>query len=97
MPKEGATIKLKNYQNQIPVPYVIYVYFESIIKPKSEQKGDKSEKTSEHEVCCFGYQIVRCDGKSEEPVIYRGEDVAEVFLNHLECEVENINNVFKHP
>jgi hypothetical protein len=81
----------------MPVPYVIYADFESIIKPKSQQKGDKSEITSEHEACGFGYQVVRYDGKAEEPVIYRGEDTVEIFLQKLESEVENINNVFKHP
>ena len=90
-------IKFKNHKNQMPIPYVIYADFESTIKPKTEQKGDKSEITSEHEACGFGYVVVKYDGKAEEPVIYRGEYVAEVFLNHLECEVENINNIFKHP
>ena len=98
MPSKGRDhIKFKNHKNQMPIPYVIYADFESTIDPKTEQKGDKSEITSEHEACGFGYVVVRYDGKAEEPVIYRGEDVAEVFLNHLECEVENINNIFKHP
>ena len=46
----------------MPVPYVIYADFESIIKPKTERAGDKSELTSEHEawgydwlVGCFGF------------------------------------------
>ena len=98
MPSKGRdNIKFKNHQNQMPVPYVIYADFESIIKPKSQQKGNKSEITSEHEACGFGYQVVRYDGKSEKPVIYRGEDAVETFLNHLECEVNNINNIFRHP
>ena len=98
MPTEGKNhITFKNHQNQMPVPYVIYADFESIIKPKTEKAGDKSELTSEHEACGFGYQVVRCDGKASKPVIFRGENVVEVFLNHLECEVSNINNIFAHP
>ena len=97
MPPEGSYIRFKNHQNQMPIPYVIYAEFESIIKPKTEQKGDKSEITSEHEACGFGYQVVRYDGQTEKPVIYRGKNVIEVFLNHLECEVSNINNIFAHP
>ena len=58
--------------------------------------GDKSEITNEYEACGFGYQVVRYDGQAEEPVIYRGKDTVEVFLNHLECEVHNINNMFAH-
>ena len=45
MPTEGSHIRFKNHQNQMPVPYVIYADFESIIKPKTE-KGDKSEINS---------------------------------------------------
>ena len=81
----------------MPVPYVIYADFESIIKPKTEKAGDKSEINSEHEACGFGYQVVRYDGQTEKPVIYRGKDVVEVFLNQLVCEVSNINNIFAHP
>ena len=97
MPPEGSYIYFKNHQNQMPVPYVIYADFESIIKPKSETAGDKSEITSEHEACGFGYQVVRYDGKTEKPVIYRGKNVIDVFLTHLECEVGNINNILDHP
>ena len=96
MPDEGSHIKFKNHQNQMPVPYVIYADFESLIKPKTEKAGDKSEITSEHEGCGFGYQVVRYDGRAEKPVIYRGKNVIEVFLKHLECEVSNINNIFAH-
>ena len=81
----------------MPVPYVIYADLESIVKPKSEKVGDKSEITNEHEPCRFGYQVVRCDGQATKPVIYRGEDAIDVFLNHLECEVSKINNSFDHP
>ena len=42
---------------------------------------------------CYGIN----DGQTEIPVIYRGKDVIEVFLNHLECVVSNINNIFVHP
>ena len=45
----------------------------------------------------MGYQVVRCDGKASKPVIFRGVNVVEVFLNHLECVVSNINNIFAHP
>ena len=71
MPPEGRYIRFKNYQNQMPVPYVIYADFESIIKPKTEKAGDKSEINSEHEACGFGYQVARYDGQTEKPVIYR--------------------------
>ena len=73
MPTEGKS-HIKKHQNQMPVPYVIYADFESIIKPKTAKAGDKSEITSEHEACGFRYQVVRYDGKADSLVIYRGED-----------------------
>ena len=98
MPTEGKShIKFKNYQNQMPVPYVIYADFESIIKPKTEKAGLKSDITSEHEACGFGYQVVRYDGKTENPVIYRGKNTVKVFFNYLECELNKINNAFANP
>ena len=94
MPTEVKNhITFKNHQNQMPFPYVIYADFESIIKPKTEKAGDKSELTSEHEACGFGFQVVRCDCDCD----FRGENAVEVFLNHLECVVSNINNIFAHP
>ena len=104
MPPEGSRIGFKNYQNQIPVPYVIYADFESIIKSKTEKAVDKSEINSEHEACGFVYQVVRYDGQTEKPVIYRAErsdtsgaQVVDVFLNRLEHEVSKINNIFAQP
>ena len=79
----------------MPLPYVIYADFEGIIKPKTAKAGDKSEITSEHEACGFGHQVVRYNGQVEEPVIYRGTYTVEVFLNHLDCGVNNIN-MFAH-
>ena len=66
MPPEGSYIRFKNHQNQMPAPYVIYADFESIIKPKTEKAGDKSEINSEHEACGFGYQVVRYEGQTEK-------------------------------
>ena len=97
MPPEGSYIRFKNHQNQMPVPYVIDADFESIIKPKTEQKGDKSEITSEHEACGFGYQVVRYDNVVYPPVIYRGEDAVEVFIQRLNQERQSINMKFKNP
>ena len=86
MPMEGRShITFKNLQNEIPAPNVIYADFESIIKPTTAKAGEKSEITSEHEGCGFGYQVVRYDGQAEESVIYRAKDT------------KDINSMFAHP
>ena len=81
----------------MPVPYVIYADFESTIKPKSSNTGDKSEITTEHEACGFGYQVVRYDNVAYPPVIYRDEDAVDVFLQRLNQERHSINMKFKNP
>ena len=82
----------------VPIPdFCTLTYFESIIKSKTAKARDKSEITSEHEACGFGYQDVRFDSQAEKPVIYRDMDTVEVFLNHLDYEVNNINNIYAHP
>ena len=81
----------------MPVPYVVYAKFESIIKPKKEKAEKQSDMTIEHEACGFGYQAVRYDSKAENPVLCKEEDVVEAFLNYLESEVSNINNIFANP
>ena len=72
----------------MPVPYVIYMYadFESIIKPKSSKTGDKSEITTEHEAYVALVIKLRCHNVAYPPVIYRGEDAVDVFLQRLNQE-----------
>ena len=89
MPLKGKNfIEFKNHQKQMPVPFIIVADFESIIEPENIEIGKKTEVTSEHQACGVGYQVIRYDNKTEEPVIYRGTDAIEFFLKSLEKEVE---------
>ena len=96
MPKD-KNITFKNYQNQMPVPFVIYADFESIIEPQTIKCGDKSEIQNIHKACGFGYQVVRYDGVANQPIIYRGEDTVDEFLKRLTQERRVINDTFKNP
>lgn len=73
----------------MPVPYVIYADFEALIT-KEEQVSGNTQKLGLHEICSFGYIVVRADGKANEPVIYRGPDAATKFLEVLREEEEVI-------
>ena len=43
MSKQGKYFKLKNYERKINAPFMIYPYFESIVKPEEmERKIQKS-------------------------------------------------------
>ena len=75
----------------MPVPYVIYADFEALIKPIENTNHSKTDssytyKTQEHIPCGFGYIVVRYDGKTNPPVIYRGPDAAGKFLEYLQNE-----------
>ncbi|CAB4004481.1 Gastrula zinc finger [Paramuricea clavata] len=108
LPKEGTKIKFKNHRNSMPVPFVIYADFESILVPEerkeeSENPEDKSSTDlyQTHKACSFGLKTV-ChydDKYSGEYKSYVGEDAALVFLKtvlkeSLRCR-EMVNNIFK--
>ena len=54
------------------------------------------KKTAIHEVCSFGYVVVMCDDKPEEPVLYRGPNAAEKLLESLAKE-EWIREKLRNP
>ena len=41
--------------------------------------------------------VVRCDGKAEEPVLYRGKNAAKKLLKELATEEEWIREELRHP
>ena len=106
--KEGTKIKLKNYRNSMPVPFVIYADFESILVPedkngKAESSEDESSTTlyQTHKACSFGLKTV-ChydDKYSAEYKSYIGSDAALVFLKTVLKESFRcrhlVDNIFK--
>jgi len=88
LPKEGKNkVKFKNHHKQMKVPFVVYADFESLIRKihGCAKKGQATIKTEVHEPCGFLYLIVRSDGKTYGPFVYRGEDAVLVFLTWLQA------------
>ena len=85
-----------DHQKQLQAPYVIYADFEALITKESKISGN-TEKKGLHEVCSFGYIVVRCDGYAEEPVLYRGKNAAKKLLEELSKEEEWIQRRTKTP
>ena len=88
MPTENnKSIKFVNHKNQLKAPWVIYADFESIIKkiegPLLPADESFTHKSSIQEACGFCLRAVRSDGLSTEPLLYRGEDCIQVFLEEL--------------
>ena len=95
MPEKGKNIlSFQNYQNQMASPYIIYADFESLTLKVDSVVPDKDKSytltTQKHEACGFGYVVVRSDGQTNDPVIYRGKNAAEEFLQTLQQEEKKI-------
>ncbi|XP_031565237.1 uncharacterized protein LOC116300500 [Actinia tenebrosa] len=87
-------LSYSDHQKQMQVPYVIYADFEALIT-KEEHRSGATDKLWLHEVCSFGYIVVRSDGNADPPVIYRGKDAAKKFLEALREEEEIIREKLK--
>ena len=108
LPKEGTKIKFKNHRNSMPVPFVIYADFESILVPEKRKDAPESVEDSSstelyqtHKACSFGLKTV-ChydDKYSGDYQSYVGEDAADVFLKtvireSIKCRLM-VNQIFK--
>jgi len=102
MPTEDQKIlRFVNHHKQLKVPYIIYADFEALTAKIEGAELDptksNTQKTQHHEACGFGYVVVRCDGHTEAPVIYRGQDAAKRFLECLAEEEAKIKDVLSQP
>ena len=75
-------------------PYVVYADFECLVRKihtcEPDNKRSFTVKTEKHEPCGFSYFVVRSDGQTQGPIIYRGEDVVFVFLSYLQNHEEEM-------
>ena len=78
--------KLKTNHKLIRAPFVVYADFESRIKKihGCVKKDQATIKTEVHETCGFSYIIVRSEGETWDPFVYRGENAVLVFLTWLQ-------------
>jgi hypothetical protein len=66
LPKEGTKIKFKNHRNSMPVPFVIYADFESILVPEEKKDVEKDEDQSHtnryqtHQACTVALDLRLC-------------------------------------
>ena len=99
MPQPGSKVFFHNYQNRLPVPFVIYADFEALTRKidSCSPRGDKSytQAYQKHEACGFGYKVVcHYDQKYSKPaVIYRGENPVPKFYQNLTEEVKYCQKV----
>ncbi|KAK3735533.1 hypothetical protein QZH41_005010 [Actinostola sp. cb2023] len=96
--EDHTTLQYTEVQKQLKVPFVIYADFESILieHDKSELDRNKSftQKTQHHQPCGFCYTIVSTvEDYCKPPVVYRGEDAVDKFLENLIEEEKQITEM----
>lgn len=102
MPKpERSILQFKNWHRQMKVPFVIYADFESIINkiegPSLDPTKSNTQRTQIHEACGFCYVVVRSDGDVGQPVLYRGPNAAQIFLQCLGQTEDEIKEFCSNP
>ena len=103
-PEVGATLKFKNYNRSMRVPFIVYADFESFIKPidtcEPNPKNSYTKQYQKHTPSSFSYYIKCFDDEVYSPklVTYTtstdNEDVAQIFVNMLEEDVKSIYKSF---
>lgn len=98
MPEEGKNkLTFQNWHKQLNVPYTIYADFEAlttkVVGVELDPTKGNTQKTQMHEACGNGYIVVRCDGHTMAPVVYRCPAAAERFLEDLQEEEKKIKAV----
>ena len=102
MPEEVKNkLAFQNHHKQLPAPFIIYADFEALTTnvegPELDPTKSNTQRTQHHEACSYSYIVVRCDGKTEPPVEYRGPNAAEHFLEPLQEEERKIKGVLANP
>ena len=102
MPEEGKNkLAFQNYHKQLPVPFIIYADCEAlttkIAGPELNPSKSNTQKTQHHEACGYSYVVIRCDGETSPPTVYRGPDTMERFLKSLQEEERKIKATLANP
>ena len=97
-PEEGKNIlEYKNFHKQIRVPFAIYADFETInknIESEMTNVGSSTTHITEFEACGYSYQVVCTNDKySKPPLVYRGRDAVDRFMEDLLKEEAQIREI----
>ena len=99
--EEEKWVEFRNHHKQLPVPFVVYADFESIVErvdnllrpqlasSKGEPRGARTQQYQRHKGCGYGLKVVcRYDDRFSRSVeTYRGENAIHRFLERL-LEIE---------
>lgn len=99
---EGVNDTLKFTENklQLRVPFCIYADFEAFSKDVETCYPDPNKSSitcnTKFEACSYGYQVICSDERyTKSPVIYRGLNAVQHFLESLHEEELNIKEILR--
>ena len=91
---EDPIMKFSNYQYREPNSVLIYADFEAYQDPVNIKVGDNSAYIRHQKPTGFGYIVVSpFEPFNQKPVIYRGQDASEKFIESLHHEYEKLENI----
>ena len=99
--EDNDVLYFMDVQKQLKVPFVIYADFESYLVKCDQQPLNPSisftQKTQERKPSGFCYTVVsEVENYDTPPIVYRGEDAVDTFLDHLLREEKRIKGILKH-
>ena len=103
MPEKGTMLYFKNYEKQIPMPFVVYADFECFTKPMNNCSPDPNKSFTynyqKHEPSGFCY-FIKGITDSFVPVTYTknkdSDDLALIFVNKIAEVTQSIYNKYYH-
>jgi hypothetical protein len=98
---DDAFLKFKNFSHTARLPYVAYADFECVL-PKitscsPQNEHSYTEAHQQHEAMSFCLLLVGNTGEVFEPILYRGENAVQVFLEKLKEMALFVRGVYKSP
>ena len=93
---ESGTIKFKNYEKQIPIPFKIYADTECFLKRTNSYEGKYTIKYQEHIPNSIGAKLVCIGDRFTLPfIIFKGDDCINKFIKSDFEQKEWINRVIR--
>ena len=87
---ESETIKFKNYENQVPIPFKIYAHTEYVLKRTNSYEDPHTIKYQEHYPNSIRAKLVCIGNRFSSPVIiFKGDDCINKFTKWIFRKKEN--------
>ena len=106
MPRQNTMLYFKNYQKQLPVPFVVYADFECFTKPinscSPNPENSYNYNYQKHEPSGFCFYIKGIVDKIIKPITYtktsEDEDISKIFVEKLvEVTKAIYNDFYRRP